>query len=71
MNSLDPVYVSKRNCLFQDTTVATFSLGFLTGGAVNLAAEGGGNIGRIFFPDAGMPVESKGLCQEGGQKCTT
>ena len=44
MDSLDPAYVSKKGCLFQDTTVATCSLGFLTGGAVNLAAEGGGTL---------------------------
>lgn len=66
MNSLDPVYVSKKGCLFQDTTVATFSLKFLTGGAVNLPAEGGEHWSDL-PPDARMPVESEGLCQEGGK----
>jgi len=67
MDSLDPAYVSKKGCLFQDTTVATCSLGFLTGGAVNLAAEGGGTLVGSFSRMPGCPVESEGLCREGGK----
>ena len=69
MNLLDPIFLLKsvfiptKSCLFQDTTVATVSLGFLTGGAVNLLPK----VGTLeqLPPDAGMPVESEGLCREG------